>query len=558
MAHIFLRSKKRPEDSSSKDKKKETKARKAPGSSRLSHPKIKPKEESAPKAAPEKPKARERDDSQRTKSLPHPKIPVRGESGPEVAFERPKGRERDDSYRTRRLSHPKIPTREEGGPSPTAAPPTQTGWLPRLRGPKGDPAAPGAGQKIFKFRAIKYVGKEKNEVSGIMVGEDERDVTRRLQQTDHIIVSVRPKRGFELAEKVFGGRPTLRSSRVPLNDLVIFTQQLATMVEAGNPLLSSLEVLRDQSKNAALAHALEDTTEEIRKGASLSESLARHPKIFNELYVNLVKAGETSGRLALNLSDLATTLEEAAVLRSEIISAMTYPVISLLVIFGVSGAILLGVIPKFKEIFEGMHMELPLLTKAVLGLSEVLREQFVIVGAILVLAMIALHVYKKTERGRYRMDWLKLQLPIFGPLFEKVATARVCNIFALMIRSGVSTLIALEIAGEAAVNKVYAKEIIRIRDRVKDGWSLSDAFTEGRVFSFMVGHMLSVGEESGNVDMLLEKLAAFFKEQVRATIKRLTSAIEPIMIVTMGLVVGTMVLAIFLPIIELQKTMRGG
>ena len=517
MAHIFLRHKGGSKDTPAKEKKKQDGPVKA--------------------AAPSSP---ERDEGARTRRMSHPKIPTVN----------PGGGGGSDGPRTVRLRHPKMPGRE-GGPSIA---PGQSSKTRRTQPSKEDPKG---NQRLFKFRAIKYVGKEKNEVTGIMVGEDERDVTRRLQQTDHVIVSVRQKRSFEFAGKVFGGRSgTPRVGRVPLNDLLMFTQQLATMVEAGNPLLSSLEVLRDQSRNATLSAALGDVSEEIRKGASLSDSLARHPKIFDDLYVNLVKAGETSGRLALNLSDLAATLEEAAALRSEIISAMTYPVISLLVIFGVAAAILLGVIPKFKEIFDGMALELPLLTRAVLGLSDLLRQQFILVTIATIGAIIAIRFYKNTPAGKLKLDWLKLQLPVFGPLFEKVSTARVCNTFALMIRSGVSTLLALELSGDSAGNTVYSREIVRIRDRVRDGLSLSEAFSEGGVFSFMVGHMLSVGEESGNIDMLLEKLSEFFKEQVRSTIKRLTAAIEPIMIVTMGVVVGTMVLAIFLPIIELQKSMR--
>ena len=439
---------------------------------------------------------------------------------------------------------------------------SNTGRIKALRLAKGDSArldpAKSASQRIFKFRAIKYIGNEKNEVSGIMVGEDEMDVTRRLQQTDHVIVSIREKKPFEFASKVFSGRmaPKARGGKIPLHELVMFTRQLATMVEAGNPLLTSLEVLREQTRAVALSSALTQVTEEIRRGSSLSDSLSQHPRIWDELYVNLVKAGETSGRLATNLNDLATSLEEAAVLRSEVISAMTYPVISLMVIFGVAGATLLGVIPKFEEIFAGQSMELPWLTRFVLGLSKLLRDQFIAVTILVVIAVIAFNIYRKTPGGKYQVDWIKLRLPVFGPLFEKVSTARVCNTFALMIRSGVSTLVALEISGDAAGNKVYSNEIIRVKDRVREGIALSTAFTEGGIFSFMVGHMLSVGEESGNIDVLLEKLAHFFKEQVRSTIKRLTAAIEPIMIVTMGLVVGTMVLAIFLPIIELTK--KGG
>lgn len=535
MAHIFLRSKgKSPKEKTGQKKKDKEKsgAHPAPLTSRLS----------------------DRDESPRTRRLSHPKIPTK-KIVDELYETQTKTRriERDERPKTVRL-HPKLSSFGDGK---TATGPTQTG---RFRRPDSGKFDPKGGQKLFKFRAIKYVGKEKNEVTGIMVGEDEKDVTRRLQQTDHIIVSVRPKRGFDFGSKMFGPRAggAGGGGRVPLNELLMFTQQLATMVEAGNPLLSSLEVLRDQSRNPALSAALGDVSEEIRKGASLSESLARHPKIFDELYVNLVKAGETSGRLALNLTDLAVTLEEAATLRGEIVSAMTYPVISLVVIFGVSAAILLGVIPKFKEIFEGMKLELPLLTKIVLGLSDLLRHHIIMVLAGALAVTVGLHLYRKTESGKYNFDWLKLQLPVFGPLFVKVVTARVCNTFALMLRSGVSTLIALELAGEAAGNRVYSDEVVRIKDRVKDGWSLSEAFSEGGVFSFMVGHMLSVGEESGNVDLLLEKLSGFFKDQVRSTIKRLTAAIEPIMIVTMGLVVGTMVLAIFLPIIELQKSLRGG
>ncbi|MCZ6601957.1 MAG: type II secretion system F family protein, partial [Planctomycetota bacterium] len=311
MAHIFLRKKKGDsEDGGSGKKDKSKKLSKISGS--LS-------------------RAADRDDSQMTRMMSHPKIRSTEDKDSLPATRKFKRIERDESSKTGRFARPKMSAKDATTTGVLA--PGQTGRFRRTDALKGD--APGPGQKLFKFRAIKYVGKEKNEVSGIMVGEDEKDVSRRLQQTDHVIVSVREKKTFEFGGKMFRQGQARRAGSVPLNDLLMFTQQLATMVEAGNPLLSSLEVLRDQSQNPRLKAALGDVSEEIRQGAGLSDSLGRHPKIFNELYVSLVKAGETSGRLSLNLLDLADTLEEQAALRNDIISAMTYPVISLVVILGV-------------------------------------------------------------------------------------------------------------------------------------------------------------------------------------------------------------------------------
>ena len=452
--------------------------------------------------------------------------------------------------------------KKKSGPQPTPPKGSRTADPERARAdrpeaPHAEPSVPA--QRLFRFRAVKVTGTVRNEVGGTMLGENQRDVIRKLEQSGHVEISVREKSTLEFASRALAARrPKIRSTRVGLNELVISTQQLATMVDAGNPLLASLEALRQQSPSRMMRDALGAIVKDIREGGEFHEALAKHPKIFEELYVNLVKAGEESGRLALNLRDLAENLEEMAAMRSEIISAMTYPVISLFVVVGVSLGILIGVIPKFQEIFVGMGLELPWLTKTVLALSLFLKSNFIPFGGVLLVGLIGLYLYRTTDAGKYRMDWLKLRLPVFGPLFEKVCTARVCNTFALMLRSGVSTLIALDLSGGTTGNRVYTKEMVRIRDRVREGTSLSLAFAEGGVFSFMVGQMLSVGEESGNVDVLLEKLSDFFRAQVRATIKRLTSAIEPILIVTMGILVGTMVLSIFMPIMDLQKTLGGG
>jgi type IV pilus assembly protein PilC len=267
----------------------------------------------------------------------------------------------------------------------------------------------------------------------------------------------------------------------------------------------------------------------------------------------MIRAGEASGQLDDILVRLADYMEATQRLKRDIKSAMTYPVVSLCMIFGITGFLMVGIVPKFKEVFSSLDVELPGLTKGVLAISDFCQEQWMIVVASIVLFFVAVKIYKKTDRGSLQWDWLVLHLPVFGALFRKVGLSRFSKTFATMLKSGVPILGALEIVSQTAGNRLLSDAIDESREAVRQGESLAPPLAASGMFPPMVTRMIGVGEKTGAMEQLLDKISEFYDEQVRATVKQLTSLIEPIMIAVMGIMVGTICLSVFLPIFELQK-----
>jgi type IV pilus assembly protein PilC len=267
----------------------------------------------------------------------------------------------------------------------------------------------------------------------------------------------------------------------------------------------------------------------------------------------MVRAGEASGQIDEILSRLADYLEAAERLKREIKSAMTYPVVSLVMIFGITAYLMIGIVPKFEDVFRSLDVELPGLTKGILAVSRFCETQWPLLAAGIAVLFGLFAVYRRTEKGGYQLDWLTLHMPVFGTLFRKVALSRFSKTTATMIKSGVPILGTLEIVAETAGNRVIARAVDSARESVRQGDSLANPLSKSPVFPPMVTRMIGIGEKSGSMEQLLEKISEFYDDQVSATVKQLTSLIEPIMIGTMGLMVGTIVLAVFLPIFELQK-----
>ena len=349
--------------------------------------------------------------------------------------------------------------------------------------------------------------------------------------------------------EIGGNKPGVKKKE----EIVIFTRQLSTMISAGIPLLECLEILQEQAQSKQFALLLDHVIEDVRSGQDLSSALEKHPKVFSDVFVSMVKAGEASGQIDEILVRLAEYLESAERLKRDIKSAMTYPIVSLVLILGITAFLMLAIVPKFKEVFSSLDIELPGLTKGILAASDFCREQWGVILVGMIVAFMLLHVYKRTDKGSRQWDWLMLHIPIFGNLFQKVGLSRFAKTFSTMLKSGVPILGSLEIVAETSGNRIIADAIIHARENVRQGENLADPLAESGIFPPMVTRMVSIGEKSGSLELLLEKISEFYDEQVRATVKQLTSLIEPIMIATMGILVGFICLAVFLPIFELQK-----
>jgi type IV pilus assembly protein PilC len=412
----------------------------------------------------------------------------------------------------------------------------------------------------FKYAAKTSDGKT---IHGSVVANAPAEVVSELRRKNLVILNVQEtsKRatGGTVAEGGLRGQKTSgRPGRARKDELVIFTRQLSTMISAGIPLLESLEVLAGQIDNPGFAKTMKMVAEDVRGGSDFSTALSRQPKVFVQIYVNMVKAGEVSGQLDEILVRLAEYLEASAKLKREIKAAMTYPCVSLVMVLGITMFLMIGIVPQFRPIFESLGIKLPALTAAVMGCSQWLVRNWLIAGGIGVASFIGLGFFRRSEAGGYAIDWFFLKMPVFGPLFQKVALSRFSRTFSTLLRSGVPILGSLEIVAETAGNRIIARAVNEARESVKNGNSLSEPLDKTSVFPPMVTRMIAIGEKSGSLEQLLEKISVFYDEQVSAAVKGLTAMIEPLLIGLMGGLVGTIVFAVFLPIFEIQKKLAGG
>ena len=352
---------------------------------------------------------------------------------------------------------------------------------------------------------------------------------------------------------VGGNKPSGKRS-----EIVIFTRQLATMVGAGLALLESLEVLEEQAETPGMKLAVNILITEVRAGSDLSAAMHKCPKAFNHLYISMVKAGEISGQMDVILNRLADYQEASEELSREIKSAMTYPVISMILVLGITAFLMLGVVPTFKNVFESLDANLPAITQAVLTASDFLRANVMLVVGTCVGLFVGFKYFKKTPAGARILDRVSLKLPVFGTLFTKVCLARFSRTFATLIRSGVPIMSTLDIVANTSGNRIVSDVVIEARESVRNGNLLSEPLSKEKVFPPMVVRMIAIGERTGAIETLLEKIAEFYDAQVKAQVKSLTSLIEPLLICFMGIVVGGVVLAIFAPILDMVGQLSGG
>ena len=404
----------------------------------------------------------------------------------------------------------------------------------------------------FSYSAQNSAGKV---FKGTLPGASQNEVIAQLRKQDLTIVNIEEVSASEA--KVASGRGQIKASIKP-KDLVVFTRQLSTMISAGIPLLECLEILQEQQENVGFSKVLGRVVQDVRAGTDFSQALSYHPRCFSNIFVAMIRAGEASGQLDDICTRLAEFMEAAQKLKAEIKSAMTYPVISLCMVVGITLFLMIGIIPKFKEIFSWMEVDLPWITETLMTIAFLLKDHFWEGLAVSIVFFFLLRIYVKTPVGARQKDYLSLTMPIFGPLFTKVAISRFARTFATLIQSGVPILGALEIVAATSGNTIVEEAVLTARDSVRQGDTLGEPLSEHWVFPAMVTRMISIGEKSGALETLFEKIAEFYDDEVHVAVEGLTSLIEPVMIGIMGFLVGGIVLAVFLPIFKLQDKLSGG
>jgi type IV pilus assembly protein PilC len=397
----------------------------------------------------------------------------------------------------------------------------------------------------FSYQARDGAG---NIVNGIQDAINEDNAVTSLMSRGLMVLS--------LQQKAAAARRKNKVWTVKETDLVLFTRQLATMIEAGISLVQALTALYEQcdpKRQKNLQNVISDVTSRVQGGETFHESIAKHPRVFNRLYVSMVKAGEHGGLLSEILDRLAGFLESSARLRKKIKSAMTYPVIVISIAFLITTFLIVRVVPVFGEIFKDFGANLPAPTQFLIDVSDFVRAKwyFLILGV--GGAFFGARAFLRSTRGRQFADRWQLKLPVFGPLVHKIAMSRFARTFAQLIRSGVPILEVLDIVGGSSGNHVVEESIKNVSADVERGDNLSIALSKKKIFPAMMVRMVSAGESTGRIDTMLEKMADFWDEEIEALLDALTSLIEPLLIVFLGVIVGGIVIAMFLPIFKLNE-----
>ncbi|MGI5868393.1 MAG: type II secretion system F family protein [Kiritimatiellia bacterium] len=418
----------------------------------------------------------------------------------------------------------------------------------------------------FNYVALDAQGKEQK---GVVEAKDQNEAITALRQHNLFPQSVAPvAKAAKAGQKSLGSKeiniklPAFLRGRVKAKDLMVLTRQLATLVDSGLPLIRGLRILMKQTKNAQIKEALTGMSTAVEGGATFSEALAQYPKIFDHLYVNMAKAGEAGGVLEQSLTRLAEFLEKAEKIKNKVKSAMMYPIVVLCVALGITGFLMVAVIPRFEKVFAdllGEGKKMPELTQFVMNVSKTCADKDTMLPIIIAIAAIVVGVklLNKTEKGRYAFDRLKLVIPGVGPLLLKSSIARSTRTLGTLMQSGVPVLQALDIVRDTSGNAVVAKAYQDIHESVKEGESMTPAMERSKIFPAMVVSMVDVGEETGALPTMLGRIANTYDDEVDNAVEAMTSIIEPIMIVFLALVVGTIVIAMFMPLTTIISGMSG-
>ncbi|MDP2910732.1 MAG: type II secretion system F family protein [Candidatus Omnitrophota bacterium] len=402
---------------------------------------------------------------------------------------------------------------------------------------------------FFRYVARDRAGKLIDEITEIA---SEEDLVNGLQAKGLLIISV------GLAPEVKSKKRMARRyhSGVKPQDLIMFSRELATLLGSGVTLIKSLDILCKQIESQTLLKAVEQIKKDVEGGYTFQNALKKHDKIFSTFWINLVETGEASGHLPTSLDQVAIYLEESAELKRKIISALVYPMVLVGVAMAAIAIFLLKIVPIFADIFKGFDTKLPVLTQAVVAASGIVRKYFLIVFGVVVALIFLIRKYISTESGRWKFDELTLKLPIIGPLMHEIATERFASGLGTLIKSGVPILHALEISEKTAGNKVIEKALRDVKIAVKEGKGMAQVMQDTNLFSPLVVQMVSVGEEIGELGKMLDRIAIFYKERVNTFITRLTTMFEPLVLVFMGIVVGILVVAMFMPIFNISSAIK--
>ena len=360
----------------------------------------------------------------------------------------------------------------------------------------------------------------------------------------------------EIKEKM-AKRGQTKGGKVQLADLVMFTRQLATMIDAGIAIVQSLQALADQTPNKVMRDTIRDVCSRVEAGESFSEALTRHPKSFNRLYVSMVGAGEKGGLLAEILARLATYLENTSRLRKKVKMALMYPTVVTVVAISITIFLLVRVIPTFKEVYQGFGAKLPAPTEFLIGLSEIVQHYLLYLAILAGAGVWGWLYFITTKQGREFWDTQRIKLPIFGSIAHKICLARFTRTLASLVRSGVPILEVLQIVSQTVGNVVMEKAIKASAADIERGEGISAALAKHPVFPTMIVRMMSAGEQTGNIDNMLERVSDFLDEEIESTLSGLMSLIEPLLIVFLGVVIGGMVICMFLPIFNLANIVNG-
>ncbi len=397
------------------------------------------------------------------------------------------------------------------------------------------------------MQTFQYIAKDKtgHSLAGTIEAVSESEAADILHKKELVVIS--------LASSKTSQSSKTKDKKVKLDELVIFSRQLATMVEAGIPLVQSLGILSEQIENPSLRNTIISVRQDIEAGVNFCDALGKHPAVFSDFFINMARAGEASGMLHEVLDRLASYLEKTSSLQRKIRSSLVYPTVVIIMAIIITAVLLLKVVPTFKNIFEILGGQLPLPTQLLILASDILRKYFLFVAIALGIGAFFFKKYISTEKGRYKFDAFKLKVIVLGPLFRKVAVAKFSRTFSTLVKSGVAALNALDIVAKTADNKVVEKVVMETRDSVRQGEPINRALSKDGVFPPMVCRMIGVGEQTGQLEKMLAKIADFYDDQVDAAVSGLTSMIEPLVIAFLGVVIGGIVISLFLPIFKITQ-----